>query len=156
MKKLDLGQTISIIANIGVIAGILFLAYELRQNNRLMEAGSRTARAERITSVSEMVSATPALAEVLARARNGESLTDSEDLMIYSFYMRRLRGFEAFFSEFQAGTVNGIQADNWRLNFYADPWTGKSLADSWSRLKLYLNPDFVQWMEENVIEPGPP
>ncbi len=33
MKKLDLGQTITILANVGVIAGIVFLGYELRQNN---------------------------------------------------------------------------------------------------------------------------
>ena len=32
MKKIDLGQTISIFANLGVIAGIAFLAIELNQN----------------------------------------------------------------------------------------------------------------------------
>ena len=32
MKKIDLGQAVQILANIGVIAGIFFLASELRQN----------------------------------------------------------------------------------------------------------------------------
>jgi hypothetical protein len=32
MKKIDLGPTITLIANLGVIIGIGFLAYELRQN----------------------------------------------------------------------------------------------------------------------------
>lgn len=32
MKKIDLGQMITILANVGVIAGIIFLAIELRQN----------------------------------------------------------------------------------------------------------------------------
>ncbi len=36
MKKLDLGQTIGILANLGVIAGIVFLGYKLRQNNLLL------------------------------------------------------------------------------------------------------------------------
>jgi hypothetical protein len=31
MKKIDLGQTIAIFANIGVIAGIVFLSVELQQ-----------------------------------------------------------------------------------------------------------------------------
>ena len=35
MKKIDLGQAVSILANVGVLAGILFLAVELRQNNEL-------------------------------------------------------------------------------------------------------------------------
>lgn len=32
MQKMNIGQSISILANIGVIAGIIFLGYELRQN----------------------------------------------------------------------------------------------------------------------------
>lgn len=35
MKKIDLGQTLTILANIGVIAGIVFLGMEIRQANRI-------------------------------------------------------------------------------------------------------------------------
>ena len=38
MKKPDLGQTITIFANLGVIAGIVFLGIELQQNNELLTA----------------------------------------------------------------------------------------------------------------------
>ena len=37
MKKLSLGQTITILANVGVIAGIVFLGVELRQNSEAAE-----------------------------------------------------------------------------------------------------------------------
>jgi len=40
MKKIDLGQTVQIIANVGVIAGIIFLAIELRQNNEQLKLQS--------------------------------------------------------------------------------------------------------------------
>jgi hypothetical protein len=40
MKKIDLGQTITILANIGVIAGIVFLALEVRQNQQTLERGN--------------------------------------------------------------------------------------------------------------------
>lgn len=43
MKKIDLGQTIQILANVGVIAGIVFLAIELQQNNELQRSSSRQA-----------------------------------------------------------------------------------------------------------------
>ena len=36
MKKIDLGQTIRILANVGVIAGIVFLVIELNQNTQQM------------------------------------------------------------------------------------------------------------------------
>ncbi len=35
MKKNDLGQAVAILANIGVLAGIIFVAYEIRQSNRI-------------------------------------------------------------------------------------------------------------------------
>jgi hypothetical protein len=36
LKKLDFGQTITIFANVGEIAGIVFLAFELQQNNEAL------------------------------------------------------------------------------------------------------------------------
>ncbi len=41
MKKIELGQAIGILANIGVLGGLLLLAFELRQNNELMAAEGR-------------------------------------------------------------------------------------------------------------------
>ena len=46
MKKIDLGQTITILANVGVIVGIVFLAIELRQNNELLGQQARIASNE--------------------------------------------------------------------------------------------------------------
>jgi len=44
--KIDLGQTISVLANVGVIAGIVFLGYELRQNNSLLASQARSNHAD--------------------------------------------------------------------------------------------------------------
>ena len=41
MKKVDLAQVIAMLANVGVIAGIIFLGYELHQNNEQLAADSR-------------------------------------------------------------------------------------------------------------------
>jgi len=35
MKKIDFGQLIAVIANVGVLTGIIFVAYEIRQSNRI-------------------------------------------------------------------------------------------------------------------------
>ena len=41
MKKVDVGRAVGILANLGVVAGIIFLAIEVGQNNELMRAASR-------------------------------------------------------------------------------------------------------------------
>ena len=44
MKIKKLNDWLTLLANVGVIAGILFLGYELRQNNELMRAEARADR----------------------------------------------------------------------------------------------------------------
>ena len=45
MKKIDLGQIITIIANVGVIAGIVFVAFEVRQTRDAVLGATYLARA---------------------------------------------------------------------------------------------------------------
>ena len=44
MKNLDVGQTITILANVGVIAGIILLAVEIDQNNQALGTQARLER----------------------------------------------------------------------------------------------------------------
>jgi hypothetical protein len=46
MNKIDLGQTITIFANLGVIVGIAFLAVELRQNTNVARSSAIQAIAQ--------------------------------------------------------------------------------------------------------------
>jgi len=40
MKKIDLGQSITILANLGVLAGLVFLGIEIRQNTSIARANA--------------------------------------------------------------------------------------------------------------------
>jgi len=42
LKKLDVGQTLQLVGNAGVIFGILLLVYELNQNRAMMQAQMRS------------------------------------------------------------------------------------------------------------------
>ena len=79
MKKLDLSQAISILANVGVIAGIVFLAFELRQNNQILIAQTSYAQfnIERERR-SRLIENTGGITDVMQRARVGAALTAEE------------------------------------------------------------------------------
>ena len=151
MKKIDLGQTVGILANIGVIAGIVFLALELQQNNELMEAEARAASSDRRTEIPQLVSVNTELANILVKAKNGEPLTEAEELRVIAFNVSRLRGQEAYFREYQAGNNDSIPVDNWKNNFQSNLWSAPSQSETWSRTRDYMFDDFVQYMEENVV-----
>ena len=65
MKKIDLGQTAAVLANLGVIAGVLFLALELQQNNELIAAEGRLNRSNQVIETWNTLVTHPELALLL-------------------------------------------------------------------------------------------
>jgi hypothetical protein len=78
MKKIDLGQTMSTVANIGVIAGIAFLAVELNQNRDLMRAQIRHELSLGAIDYLAREATNGELAEVVQKAYDNEPLNPVE------------------------------------------------------------------------------
>ena len=78
MKKIDLGQTITILANVGVIAGIVFLGYELRQNQVVVQAQTRN-EITRMFVDTMRADISSEMIEILTRTQNGEDLDDFDE-----------------------------------------------------------------------------
>ncbi len=144
MKKIDLGQTITILANIGVIGGILLLAYELRQNNNLMVAEAQFNRlsinVDQYTSRVEDAG----LNELLLRAMEKEPLSPAEQARVEQFVMRALLVREWSFKVLPA---TEIPIERWLENTRAL----EEHRTVFERDKANLDPDFVRFMEENIV-----
>ena len=151
MKKLDLGQTITILANAGVIAGIIFLGVELQQNNELMRAEARDAQNVRLHEFVQQVYTVPELAEILFKVRKGEPLTEVEKIRLRGRQGRQLSGVAAQWREYREGAAESPDPSLVRRYFYEGGYYSPPLHDAWEEVKTSLSPDFVQWMEENVV-----
>ena len=148
MKKLGLGQTIGILANIGVVAGILFLAYEIQQNNKFLAAQARSVLTSNRISASEM-NLLPENLSALLKARNGEELSAEENYRLELIAVSLLVRWEAEYNEFEAGmfTMEALPVEGYRSSIRSHP----SLLEVWELRKSFLHPGFVQFMEENVV-----
>lgn len=149
MKKIDLGRAVSILANVGVIAGIVFLAVELQQNNELLAAQARRDQLIARTAGAEMQLTNDVLAELVFKARNGESLTERETDRFYDFAYYQFRQWEWQYNEYVAGMLE--EADwpviGWRGYVRGLP----ILAQVWEQRKQNVSPDFMRFMDENVF-----
>ena len=58
MHKIDIGQSIAILANLGVVASIVFLGVELRQNREMMRAQTRNDLSQGIVTLMATVADT--------------------------------------------------------------------------------------------------
>ena len=73
MKTEELNKWLALVANVGVIAGIVFLAYEIRLSNQIAVATTEIALRESYGSGNETVYGNPAIAEVLFKVRDANA-----------------------------------------------------------------------------------
>jgi hypothetical protein len=153
MTKPSLSHAIQIVANIGVIAGIVFLAIELRQNNEVLTAEARLQRAQtRIDGLTEALNNPDLVRARLTDSRRGE-LTAEERYLLELFWEITLNRWQYVHGEMQAGLVDpgDIPVAGWKRTMSTYP----SFYAAWEQAKsTAFRKDFVTWMEQNVVEPS--
>ena len=148
MKRIEPGQVMTFIANVGVLGGILLLVYELRQNNELMEADARLNRVAMSVNAWRSTAENGDLTELREREKSGEELSDTErrrvDAAVMSIFVIVAWTF-AELSE-KSLAVNQVREVQ-RYNFANFP----EYRRVWEARKSTFDPTFVQWMDENVV-----
>ena len=145
MKKIDVGQTISILANLGVIAGIVFLGMELRQNNELMTQQQRFNRPSISPGTNTVIAENRDLAELRAKAQEDPSLlTPADWVQANALEMRVLRNWEWTFRELPRSE---LPVESWRRVSRRPTWR-----TIWDERKGEFDPEFSQWIEDTVVE----
>lgn len=106
MKKLDINQAIATFANLGVIAGIIFLAVEIQQNNQLLRAEAISSVLETRIVRQELNLTNPNLVEITSKNRRREPLSENEEMLVIAMINRSLMGWQKDFFLFQAGILD--------------------------------------------------
>ena len=71
MKLDNLNKWLTLIANVGVLSGIVFLAIEVQQNSNAISSQTRSTITQNIL-MTQQVSSDPVRAEIMARGIRGE------------------------------------------------------------------------------------
>lgn len=154
MKKIDLGQAIQIVANLGVIAGIVFLAVELRQNNSLLEAEASRGLFENRASYFGGIRNSPELAEFLVKVAAGQDLSEADELRLVAHHHASLINWEWEYGEYLAGRLSLVQlpVQAWRAAARGEsPVATSSFVSSWPILKPLYGEEFVRFIETEII-----
>jgi hypothetical protein len=102
-RRTDLGQTVTILANLGVIGGIVFLAFEMRQNTAQMRAEASYSVHQDIQRLNEAIYQSAEFADLLTRAEQSYDSLDANE-------KRRARAY--FFSEINlADFITGLEEE---------------------------------------------
>ena len=103
MKKSKINDWLSIISNIAVVAGIVFLGVEFRQNNELLRSESRQALvANDVTSLTMNISHS----DVFAKLVSGDSMSSNDQIRLSFMFALDLRNREFEYFQYTNGLLD--------------------------------------------------
>ena len=150
MHKIDLGQAITILANLGVLVGILLLAYELNQNRQMMEAQTRREVAQGIVDQLSELASNRDLSDLEFRGRC-ETLDSREDARrFFIFINSRMRYWEDVHYQYRQGLYEESEflpfREAWRA--FIRP---RAVRDNWNRIKAGFSSEFVKEIDALIF-----
>lgn len=102
MKKFDLGQTIQIVANVGVLAGLIFLAVQVTQNQSSIDEDAQLNTLESFNEFRNFIAESEQLSEIWLKGLAGDKLTPTESLRFGYVCLDYLFLFATNYSRFEA------------------------------------------------------
>ena len=101
-----LNRWLTLGANLGVLAGIFFLAAEIQQSNRIAIASNEFVARNSFNQFNDVVATETGVAEILVKASSEESeLSDAETIKLYHIVVRGLNQWLAVEEAFENGVV---------------------------------------------------
>ena len=151
MKKIDLGQTVSIMANLGVIAGIVFLAIELRQNNVLMRSQTRSEISQSISDFLVTQANSPYIEDLVAPERVASSNSIGE-LRFERLELAVFRIWENIYYQWERGLYEDSEFDSER-QIWADDMNQPSMRKVFCEYRGAYSAGFVEELQSLMDEP---
>ena len=143
---------LTLAANVGVLAGIIFLAYEIQQNTaatRLEAAGNFQSS---FAEIEMLIAGNPEFAELLRKGREGEEISSAEELRLFVFYSNVLRQWQ--FTHFQY-LSDALDEDIWQgQRAFLAQVIGDDLGlfNHWQLHKRQYSAPFNEVVESMVVE----
>ena len=151
MRFDKLNRWLILVANLAVVAGIVFLGLEIRQNNSMGELEQQASVNARVNALIDMVVADPTLIDLM-RA-DPSSLDETGAARLRLLGTRLLLGFEDGFMDVQAGRAEEANTMRLQRAVFNRPILNYGAPFAWESYKAQADPEFVEWFEANVIIP---
>ena len=149
---MTLGQVnmaVQVIANLAVVASVVFLAVQARFGIRMLKDAAERNHMDKHQSVSRMMSKNPQLAELWVRgSKQGIApLNDAERAQFVNFYTYVLRIWEELFVQNRRGVIDDvIWTSNVRI--LSDTQAMLGAQDAWTVRRHRFTPSFQDFYDE--------
>jgi hypothetical protein len=140
---------IALIANLGVVAGVVFLALEIQQNNELLIQDSRYSMLENQKDWKFFLNGDPEIAKLIYSSDNKE-LSEIEKLRRFDIISGLLLTWQWEWEQSQSGLFGNSQLP---VEAFRTLWKSQNTQAEWAELKPILKPEFADFLANNIVKP---
>lgn len=146
MNVSKFGDITSLIANLGILLGLIFVGFEIRQNNEFLDAESRFNHAQVRADAARLQATNEDMAELRMKYVNGTELSDTESFRIMQYYRSTFVLWQWEYQEGIRGRID-MPVNAWRVsaNF-------GNVRELWDQMKVSFTDEFVTFMESEIFE----
>lgn len=153
LKKWVWKETAETIGVLGVIASLIFVAFEIRQNNEALGLQARLERESVVRNGIRDRFRNPELVRATARVLRDEPLSLEEEIMLLDANRGTLMDWRFAYRQAEDGfiEIESIPVGSWRLYFHEQ---SALMQRSWAEFRRATPPEdeFVAWVEANVVK----
>lgn len=143
MKKLELGQIIGILANVGVLVGILLLVYELSQSREMMRAQTRNDLSQNVIQLFISDMSDSELSDLIRRGLAGDELSENESWRFDRRMNAWFRYWENVHYQYRAGLYDEIEFATQLEAIAVAAARDPGWAEYWCRRGFVYSPEFA-------------
>lgn len=148
MDANTLNQWLTLAANFGVLAGIIFLAIEVRQNSRNLAAQVRATFFSSLADTWRIPAENSELTELMAKDADDEELTQAEKWQVQSFWTNVLMALEWGFKELPRDEfMRGLDFQKYTYDMFP------AYRTAWLERESFFDQSFYQFMNEKAFKP---
>jgi hypothetical protein len=146
-----ISEWLTILTNVGVILGLMFVGLEYQNNSSLLEIERATARDDQVNSIIDTVIQDPSLLELMSKDRDSLSQLESDRLRLLG-----LRMLLALDSNYVTSSPLDPPTEKSMIStfraIYSRPRLNYGIPYAWGTYKERGETTFTQFFQKNIVE----
>ena len=150
-----LGAIANLVAAIGVIATLIYLSVQIRQNTKAVRSSSIQNLVQSFSTTAQAAIENEDIIPLLLKSNTGaDALTEVERARLHFWFIMTFRRFEGVYFQRDLGIVDADVIDGFERSHLA-VLASKGAQDWWANSKGIFNSGFVLYVEK-LLEKHPP
>ena len=150
MTIMELGAIGEFIGAFAVVATLIYLAIQMRQNTNALKLISARSITEELQETFSLLATNQELAEILVKASGESALHGAEAVRYYTLTSNLVRVYENAFLQSRAGAMEQAQWEG-LTRLMIDYTSMAAFQQYWQDRKHWVSEDFQEYMESEVV-----